>query len=649
MKGGLWTQVLLGNQYQDSKMNSRKTLSVNRRQMIQMTGVSTVVIAVCSKPVLGEDTDANVRVQVPEQFSDGESILIESLESNVDGRLQVFKDVDERPVYKSIEIDAGTEFHDRVIDLDDPIPETQSIRISVYPRGGGRAYDGMSVNVIVSESADGATPLDETDYGTEPGVQKIEADHDAGFYSPYFLYTPTTSPLAVESVSNSRKRPLLVEAYPWGDDFEERIESASGTIEHGLMRTVADATNCPVLVTPLPLTRGFIGLEPQELTLADEIEISYPRRDRVDRQFIAMIEDAKTRLNSDTHSVAEKIHYAGGSSAADFIDRIAPLYPEFISVISAGANGYVFLPFEEITDDIPVHGDPERTTIPYPIGAGNLEELTGEKFNRDVWMNIEQFRWIGAEDQDPEDPENYTHKRFRDDREISQVVEEIFGTLQVDDRFETSREIYDHLDIPATFTKFEGQGHVPDSKYMQGVIDFHQQQVDENFELIHVIPQQPDSDVSLEDSLTVTVTAINRTALESATTVSLAVDGTEVKTTEVQVRPNSEETLALETAFEDTGEFTLSVNGTEIPGSVVVTEEETDTEVEDDTATEEQMETSSDDASTDDDSAADESDTEGEKTDTDELPGFGIIQAIAAVGGLGYLFKQKVSSDSEQS
>jgi hypothetical protein len=580
-----------------------------------MAGISTASIVGFSGQTLGQEDDANVTIEVPDQLSDGETILIESFETDIDGIFRIFQDTDERPVYKSMEIEAGTEFTNREVELDAPIPESQSIRTSLYPIGGGRSYDTMSSEVSISETVDGAKPVG-TPYGTEPGVQKIEADPDAGFHSPYFLYTPDFR-LVGESVTDSQERPLVVTAYPWGD-FEERVEGASGP-DRGITGRIADAMNCPVLSVPLTLTRGHLGLEPQELTLARELEIDDPRRERVDLQFIAMIEDAKSRLNNGAYTIADGVHYDGGSSAAYFIEKIAPLHPEYINAYSFGANGLAFLPFEELTDDIPVHGSPDRTIIPYPIGAGNLEELTGEAFNKEAWMDIEQFRWIGGEDQDPEDPKNHIHKRFRGNGEIDQVVEEIFGTLQVDDRFETSREIYDHLDVPATFRKFEGQPHAPDWEYMVEAADFHKEQIEKDFELIHLTLQEVDSEAHVGDTVAVSVAATNLTAVESSTTISFAVDGPEDETAEVdrkevQIDPKSTETIELETSFEETGEFTLRVNGTAVGKSVMVTNEG-------------------------------DSVTDHEDVTEDEQPGFGIIQTLTAVGGIGYLIKQRLSTD----
>jgi len=595
-----------------------------------MTGISTVGIVGFSERTLAQEEDANVTIEVPDQVSDGESVVIESFETDIDGVFQIFQDTDERPVYKRMEIEAGTESTNWEVELDDPISESQSVRTSLYPIGGGQSYDTVSAEVRISETVDGANPVG-TPYGTEPGVQKIEADPDAGFHSPYFLYTPDIRSIE-ESVNDSRERPLVVTASPWGE-FEERVEGARRP-DGGTTGRIANAMNCPVVSVPLTLTEGFLGLEPHELTLAHEIEITDPRRERVDRQFIAMIEDAKSRLNGGTFTIADQVHYDGGSAAADFIERVAPLHPEYINALSAGANGYSFLPVEEVTDDLPVHGDPERTTVPFPIGAGNLEELTGEAFNKEAWMDIEQFRWIGGEDQDPDDPDNYTHKRFRGDhREISQAIEEIFGTLQVDERFETSREMYDHLDVPATFRTFEGQPHSPDWEYRVEAVEFHKEQIEKDFELVHVALQEFASEAHVGDTVTVSVVATNRTDVGSSTTISLAVDGTEVDTTEVQLDPNSRETVELEATFEETGEFILSVNGTTVEDPVVVDDEES-------------TETDTQDAPTDADSEEDNSTMDQDEATADEQPGFGVVQALAAVGGVGYLIKRRLSNNN---
>jgi hypothetical protein len=395
-------------------------------------------------------------------------------------------------------------------------------------------------------------------FGTDPGAQRIDANPEAGFHSPYFLYTPETPDSATDSVNNSLERPLLVQVHPWGD-FEDRVSNARNGIQNGVLR--ADRMNCPALLAPLTfnIEGAFLRRDDPD-----------PRQERVDLQLLAMIDDAKSRLSGGAYTVADQIHCGGGSSAGVFMDAFAALHPGHVNVFSSGANGIAFLPFEQLSDDFPTFGNPGQQTVPWPLGAGEVDELANKEFDRDAWMEIDQFRWIGAEDQDPENPDNYVHKLYRGSDEIDQLVEEIFGTLQVDHRFETSRQIYNHLEVPATFTVFEGAGHVPESEHFAQIMEFHQRKIAEHFELIHLIPQPPATESRVGETVTVPVTAENHTSVASETTATLSVEGTKVDTVTVELGPNSKKIVELETTFEDTGEFTLSVNGTAIGDPVVV-------------------------------------------------------------------------------
>lgn len=578
-----------------------------------MTGISAAGIAAFSQPVLAQESNANVSVRFTDQESDGESIVIDSLATDVEAELLIFESEGDRSLYKRMNLDAGTEFNNRQIELDNPIPETQLISISVQPPEGGGSYGGARATVTVIKPA----------YGTTPGVQMVEENSEAGFHSPYFLYTPGTPDSAAESVNNSRQRPLLVEVYPWGD-FQERVEGARGRIQGGVMRSVADATNCPVLVAPL----WFRAAGPR-FGLESGTEPADSRRERVDLQLLAMIEDAKSRLSGGEYTVADQIHFSGGSSAGVFIDLFAALHPEHIRVFSSGANGLTFLPLAELTDDIPTYGDREQMTVPWPIGVADFEELAGKKFNKEAWMEIDQFRWISENDQDSENPDGYVHKLHRGSDELDQLVEEIFGSLQVDHRFATSQRIYEHLGVPAKFTVFEGTGHVPESKHFRKIIQHQARKVVEDFEVIHLVPQKSASEIRVGESVTVTVTAENPTPLASATTVRLAVDGTEVDSTEIEVDPNSAETVELEATFDDTGEFTLSVNGTAVGDPIVVTEQRTETS----TVTDSEF-------SSDETASRVTMTSERKETTATEGPGFSVVQGVAALAGLGYLLNR---------
>lgn len=61
------------------------------------------------------------------------------------------------------------------------------------------------------------------------------------------------------------------------------------------------------------------------------------------------------------------------------------------------------------------------------------------------------------------------------------MIAEFFGSLQVDDRFETSRAIFEHLGASAVFTAYEGAGHEITGDMIEDTMEFHRRQKHEAF------------------------------------------------------------------------------------------------------------------------------------------------------------------------
>ena len=589
------------------------TSSWERRQVLKLAGGSVAGVAATSQlgTVGAQSSDASITIN--DQETDGDTVALEAAETDIESQLIIISDhqVDGVNInYRTIELEPGTSFTDRVIELTEPIPESQRIRAEIRTLERDSellARDGATVAV--------GEPLDEM----RPTVERIEADPSAGFHSPYFLFIPETPDSLEASVNDSQRRPLLVQTHVWGD-FDERVESARQRAEG---RWIADEMNCPMLVAPFPFNVD------SRFGLQEEWEFTDPRRERTDLQLLAMIEDAKSRLEEESYTVAEQIHFSGGSSAGVFIDTFAALHPEHVNVFSSGANGATFLPIGELTDDIPTHGDTDRTSVPWPFGTADFETRVGEEFNEDAWMDINQYRWIGAEDQDRENTDRYLHKAWKGNDDLSNLVRDVFGRYQVDHRFETSRAIYDHLNVPAEFVAFEGAGHVPEAQHRAMIDEYHRAQIAENHELIHLIPQEPTDGIQAGDTVTVPVLAENPTVVRATTSVTLAVDGTEVDTAEITVDPNSTETVELETVFEEADDYTLSLNGTQADSMLTVVEADSESGGD----------------STD---SSDDSESEQEEPTVEEQPGFGIWETLAALGGIGYLIRRRITGDGTE-
>jgi hypothetical protein len=580
-------------------MSSKWVPCLDRRNLLQTTsGLVAGSLGVAQiESVFAQNASASVTLN--DQQSDAESIIIESLETITDARLYIGPINEENNIspHKKLDLSAGTSFTDRTVQLDQPLENSR--RLAAVIQAGenyGEVIADDAAVVTVAES-----PAAVSGYNTPTGVQKIDKDPDAGFHSPYFLYTPQTPETAEESLSNP-KRPLLVKNYGWGD-YEERVEGARNSVQ-GEMWRVADATNSPLLGTPLRfrVDSGF--------RLKTETEVSDPRRERVDRQLVAMIEDATSRLNGSTYAVNDKIHFRGASLGGRFIDRFAALHPEYVDLFSSGANGIAFVPLPEVTSDLPTHGESsdEGKSLFWHVGTANFEELVGEQFNKEEWMKINQYRWIGEHDQDPENTDEYLHKAFKGSNEIDQLIQDIFGNLQVDHRFKTSQQIYNHLDVPATFNIFEGEEHVLGQEGYEKITDFHLQKVVEDFDVTHIVAQKSHNKLSTEEGFTVTVNAKNHTPVRTTTTVIFAIDDTEIKSVEREIPANDDSEITFTHTFEESGTYTPKINGQKIGDKTVeVTESKS------------------------------ASNTQSE----DAVPGFGIVGSIAGTAGLAYLIKNQ--------
>ncbi|SDX88979.1 Carboxypeptidase regulatory-like domain-containing protein [Halobellus clavatus] len=314
--------------------------------------------------------------------------------------------------------------------------------------------------------------------------QLIEGNPDAGFHFPYFIYTP---PLAADANDDTTLTRPFVVGFRLKDvdtTWEQNVAEGRDFIRSGRVRTIADELRAPALVALLPTNPPD---ESFELLDHNALQVTEPPYERLDRQLLSMISDARERLADEPYEIATKIHLLGFSDAGRMVDQFTMLHPDRVNAASSGGNGFATIPQDRLTEDIPRRRPPTMETLRWPVGTADLERLTGEAFDSESWVDVDQFRYIGAEDQgDPEDlehPSDYTHaksyRHFGDSRQ--QLLLDIFGWKQVDERFETSREIFDTVGATADFTVYDGVGHsVPDT-VRRGVLDFHRRSMRDEY------------------------------------------------------------------------------------------------------------------------------------------------------------------------
>lgn len=500
------------------------------------------------------------------------------------------------------------------------------------------AAAGASVLSLTSRTAVADSDIPDTiegDDGTGT-VHIIRGSKSTDFHHPYLLYKPHTTPQA--------ERPLFVSPGTLRDvsSPEEAIQTAISEPIHKIGWTtfwVAKNNQLPGLVPLFPTTPSDHPTSIQGLVLpshrADKISDNYQLEDlatdgysveslkRIDKQFAAMIRDAKTRLSDEPYSVTEGIHGDGFSVSGDFLTRFALLYPHLVSTLTAGGGGFAPLPKPSLTVD------DEEVELPYPLGTADYEQLTGREFDKEEWKSINQYIYVGEDDEPWKagDEVAYQTPSGRD----PELGVKVFGRERVTEMFSTLREKYNKEGASATFRIYENTGHRTTDKTRSGVMKFHKRNFVEDFNIVAISAQKSADRIAVGESVTVTVTAENRTSIEATTTVTLATGKAEAETTEIRTPPRASETIELETTFDEAGEYTLKVNEETVGNPVTVTERKAGSDTEESPANET--------------TSPEEPNPQPQGTTAEDQPGFGVLESITALGGVGYLIKQRISAD----
>jgi hypothetical protein len=202
---------------------------------------------------------------------------------------------------------------------------------------------------------------------------------------------------------------------------------------------------------------------------AQTMQIDDGPLERVDRQLLAMVDDAQERLAEQGLSVPEKIMLNGFSSQANFVNRFAALHPNRVCSVSAGGiNGLVILPRE--TADVRGFG---KRPMNYPVGVANLEELTGNPFDYEAFCELNQFIYMGSED----DKDALLYPDAWTDPELRGVAILTYGEDIHEDRFPHCKDVYHEADANSVFRIYEGVGHKP-GPALDDIVAFHERSLE---------------------------------------------------------------------------------------------------------------------------------------------------------------------------
>jgi len=399
------------------------------------------------RPATAESQSAaDASVTIEDQTTQGREIVVESIETDVDVRYRL--DDSEDTEYADGRLSAGT-YDQYTIELRRPLTQSREVEFSLYPAEGGSLIVSDIADVTVPEGVEAIEGID---------LQLVESDPSAGFEYPYFLRAPTV-------LTSDPSRPVFVQPNNTGfptDDFERHRSAARRRAERGSGREVADTLGAPLLVPvfPRPDMEPVDGTHYVHQLDRETMQIDGGPLERVDQQLLAMVEDARQRLAERDYPVADGIMLNGFSASGNFVDRFAALHPEeVVSMTAGGVNGMSILPLSEA----------DGRTLDYHVGVADIEELTGESFDREAFADVNRFLYMGEIDVSDTIPYG---DAFTEDR-LRETALDVYGSNMQRDRFPYSKAVSEQAGLNAVFREYAGAAHTP-RPASEDVVTFHE-------------------------------------------------------------------------------------------------------------------------------------------------------------------------------
>lgn len=423
----------------------------NRRSLLRTTGTGIAGMTMLSTGgTAAEQEDSKASITFNDQTTDGTSVTVARFETSVYGEFRIL-DSDSNSIAGPIEFDSGTTVNDYEVELNQPITESETLSANFYEDGSaGVARDLAEITV---------EDPPELLSGMEPTL--IEADPDAGFNYPFYLYAP---PMRADSDQKS----ILVQPNNSGevsDSLDVQKQAAQQRIESSLPRTISERLSVPLLIPvfPRPQSEPVDGQHYIHALDRQTMQISGGPLERVDLQLLRMVDHAQEMLSEQSYPVDDQLLLNGFSASGNFVDRFTFLHPDRVrSVTAGGLNGTAMLPLEEA----------EGHTLNFHIGIADVEELTGDPVDLDALNDVNQFLYMGEEDSNDTIPYD---DAWSD--EMREIALDVYGEKMVTDRFPYCQSAYEDAGIEAQFKVYEGAGHTP-SPALGDIVEFHQRSLD---------------------------------------------------------------------------------------------------------------------------------------------------------------------------
>jgi hypothetical protein len=293
-------------------------------------------------------------------------------------------------------------------------------------------------------------------FSVDVKLQRVEADPARGFQWPYYLLIPA---------SVTAPATLLVEPNNTGtwDDNPSRHEIAAETLARS-KASFAGTVGCPLLIPAFP--RPIHPQAPESGGIYTHaldrfsLQMTGSPIERLDRQLLAMVDDARTRLAAGGINVGPKFFMLGFSASGAFTSRFAMLHPDRIKAAAEGSpGGWPIAPVAAW----------RGTVLRYPCGISDLASLVGAAPDVTAFARLPLFIFVGAVDtNDAVDTRGTTSA----ERAGVAALLNMPADPYIANRWPTAEAIYRSVGSSAVFKVYPGVAHAYSTEMLNDLATF---------------------------------------------------------------------------------------------------------------------------------------------------------------------------------
>ncbi|MEQ1924149.1 MAG: hypothetical protein ABL952_16730, partial [Pyrinomonadaceae bacterium] len=221
----------------------------------------------------------------------------------------------------------------------------------------------ISLASAIFASAQVPVPLTEKDF------VRVDANSRAGFGYPYYLYVPPE--LRDEKLKKQTQTILVLPNNTGKVDDDFAVHEADVKKRMAGAGSIASALKVAILMPVFPRPQSDWQIYTQALDRDSMVSDKTEYR-RLDLQMVAMIDDARKRLEDDGMKFDKRVLINGFSAQGMFANRFTFLHPDRVKAAAIGSpGGWPIAPVEKYKDK----------TLRYPIGVADLKTVAGKKLD----------------------------------------------------------------------------------------------------------------------------------------------------------------------------------------------------------------------------------------------------------------------------